>query len=284
MSQQDWKRVSPTSPCPICARPDWCLLARDGTAAICARIESPNPVGHRGAGWLHRLADQDLKPRPAHVRKITIPLLRGDRDFGELARKHAERVAPAEPERFAAQLGVKVETLRRLGLGWDGAAWTFPMSDARGEVIGIRRRLPDGRKLAVRGSRQGLFVPSNISSNEVLLTCEGPTDTAAALSLGFAAVGRPSCSGGADLLCEFARGRDVVIVADRDLPGERGASSLAQVLRIYCPSIRMIRPPNGVKDLRAWVRNGATHTDILRRINEATSLKLRIIMRPNDGP
>ena len=31
-------RVNKAHPCPVCGRPDWCLLAEDGSAAICARI------------------------------------------------------------------------------------------------------------------------------------------------------------------------------------------------------------------------------------------------------
>ena len=57
-----WIRVNKRMPCPICAKPDWCLLAADGTVVICARIESDKPAGNKGAGWLHRLKD---KPQPS---------------------------------------------------------------------------------------------------------------------------------------------------------------------------------------------------------------------------
>ncbi len=60
-----WQRVSRRNPCPVCHKPDWCLIARDGTAAICARIESDRPVGTKGAGWLHRLTDTDRRVAPA---------------------------------------------------------------------------------------------------------------------------------------------------------------------------------------------------------------------------
>ena len=54
----DWLRVSRSRPCPICGKPDWCLIVGptdDPTAAICARVESGNRRGD--AGWLHRLRD-----------------------------------------------------------------------------------------------------------------------------------------------------------------------------------------------------------------------------------
>jgi len=50
-----WLRVSKRNRCPVCDKPDWCLLSEDGKAAICARIESGKPAGNKGAGWLHKL-------------------------------------------------------------------------------------------------------------------------------------------------------------------------------------------------------------------------------------
>jgi hypothetical protein len=34
-----WRRVNHKSPCPICGKPDWCLLSLDGVVAACARNE-----------------------------------------------------------------------------------------------------------------------------------------------------------------------------------------------------------------------------------------------------
>lgn len=55
-----WIRVSRANPCPICAKPDWCLISADGTAAICARTESIKPLGE--VGWLHKLDGSDIAP------------------------------------------------------------------------------------------------------------------------------------------------------------------------------------------------------------------------------
>jgi len=49
----NWKRVTKNSPCPICKKPDWCMVTSDGDVAICQRIESNRRVGD--AGWLHRI-------------------------------------------------------------------------------------------------------------------------------------------------------------------------------------------------------------------------------------
>ena len=62
--EREWLRVSKRNPCPVCGKPDWCLISQDGKAAICARIESDNPVGNMSAGWLHKLDCINPLPRP----------------------------------------------------------------------------------------------------------------------------------------------------------------------------------------------------------------------------
>jgi len=60
-----WVRVTKDNPCPVCGKPDWCLTAQDGKAAICARIESNRPAGNKGTGWIHRLdTSSPLPPLP----------------------------------------------------------------------------------------------------------------------------------------------------------------------------------------------------------------------------
>src|SRR6185295_4140079 len=95
---------------------------------------------------------------------------------------------------FAATLGVKSEALEALGCAWAEPyrAWAFPMRNGDRNVIGIRLRNDAGHKWAVKGSKQGLFSPSYPASQTGFI-CEGPTDTAAALSIGLWAIGRPSC-------------------------------------------------------------------------------------------
>ena len=64
-----WIRVTRRNRCPVCGKPDWCLISQDGKAAICARIESGKPVGNKGAGWLHTLDNSNTLPplKPKHL-------------------------------------------------------------------------------------------------------------------------------------------------------------------------------------------------------------------------
>lgn len=250
------------------------------------RMESAQEVDCQGAGrgWLHDLSEKaasaggycwlDGRPPPGMmVRPPPAPShLDSDVLRGMMARYRAG-TSSTDMDRLARLLGVTTASLHRLGAAWAGVhrAWTFPMRSKDGELIGIRLRAEDGSKWAVTGSRQGLFVPSGNVPERVLI-CEGPTDVAAMLDLGFFAVGRPSCSGGEELLIPLVRKRDVVIVSDRDepkkrpdgsvfYPGQEGATRLADRLVWYARGLKMIRPPKA-KDARAWVNAGATAGDV----------------------
>lgn len=275
MSGSDWRRVSRARKCPICGRPDWCLLSRDASAAICARIESAKRCGD--AGYLHRLRDDGFRPER---RRVSLPLpAEPARDFAALADQYRAAVNRDDLRRLASGLGVSAEALRDLGIGWDGAAWTFPMRDSAGRIVGIRRRFDDGRKLSVRGGREGCFVPRSYPASDPaapVLLPEGPTDTAAALSLGFAAIGRPACRGGVRILARLLPGRHVAVVADADEPGRAGAAELARVLAICCRSVCIIEPPAGIKDLREWLRRGGTRDDVLAAIHAAEPVRLSL--------
>ena len=80
-----WKRVSRSDPCPICGKPDWCVVAED--AVICARIESLKRCGE--AGWLHW--PHEVRQERLRERRLNFPTLaNGAIDFAEMAALKAE--------------------------------------------------------------------------------------------------------------------------------------------------------------------------------------------------
>lgn len=175
---------------------------------------------------------------------------------------------------LSAQLGVSSESLIRLGVGFGDETYTIPMKDAGGNIIGIRRRLPNGKKLCLRGSRSGLFYPEEKSSNQTVLICEGESDTAAALTLGFSAVGRPGCSQCLAMLCDWCdqhRISEAIIVADNDPNGigQKGAKELLKEVVNVVIMAKIIIPPAPFKDLRDWLKGGATREDIITAVNQA---------------
>jgi hypothetical protein len=248
-------------------------------------VESPKRCG--GAGWLHHLRSDGPTWSP-RARRIEISAARigaGEVDFSKLAADFRAAARPEALARLAAALGVGVESLARLGVGWAARyrAWSFPMRNAAGAVLGIRLRLPEGKKLSVKGGKEGLFLPEGLdAAGGRLLIAEGPTDCAALLDLGFAAVGRPSCTGGVKLLVELV-GRlavhEAVIVADGDAPGQRGADNLESLLLAYSAAVRIIVPPSGIKDARDWKRRGATAADVAAEIEAAPVRRLAVRTR-----
>jgi len=202
-----------------------------------------------------------------------------------MAQQFAARVTAASLLQLAGDLSLTAGSLQRLMVGWNGHAWTFPMLGADGSVCGIRLRLPSGQKLSVAGGREGLFVPSDLTVGGPLYVAEGPTDTAALLDIGLDAIGRPSCTGGVKLTVEHVKAtgrREIVIVADGDGPGQRGAATLAAVLAAYSSTIRVITPPVAVKDAREWVRLGATRADVQSLASTVSAVRLGLTIRRID--
>jgi len=287
--RDDWTRVSREHPCPICGKPDWCVFvgpADNPEAALCARTESPKRIGE--AGWLHRLRPSTTAwPRWRSTIRRAVKLVddaRGGPDFGALADGWRLAENSTRLIDLAARLGVTTRSLARLRIGWtpEHRAWGFPMVDPTGRVLGIRLRLPSGRKLSVKGGHEGLFVPEGLSPGGDLYVCEGPSDTGALLDLGLDTVGRPSCTGGVAHLVDLAQrlrpGR-VVIVADADDVGQAGARRLAATLRAYVPDVSTITPPAQHKDARAWVRAGACRADVLALVDAAQPVAMPVTSR-----
>ena len=258
-----WQHVGRNRPCPVCGKADWCIISPDGNAAICYRV--PSDRERRNGGWLHFLGDagdrrgwREAAARPSQ-RMAPTSLLDA---AAYLARLRAAW-GPGQASALAASIDASEEAVERLEAAWDERhqAYAFPMRDGDGRIVGIRLRNNEGRKWAVTGSRSGLFYPADLSAEELVIL-EGPTDTAAALTIGLAAVGRASCCTGAEdlaVLIRRLRVKRVTIVSDNDRahrrerdyavwrPGSLGAESLAAKLGCM---YRIVMPP--LKDFREW--------------------------------
>lgn len=248
-----WERVSKAKPCAVCGKPDWCTV--DGATSCCMRVQSDRPA--RNGGWFH---GENRKTRQDAPRLAIIQKTYEDADFDALTWwLTVRRVCRAHKlTAWAARLGLPTHCVELMGGCHLGAMLCFPMRDGNGRVCGIRTRLPDGSKRAVTGSRAGVFLATVTDSPDVVV-CEGPTDAAAAMALGFEPIGRPSCSGCERHVVDTCRrlGFDrVTVCADADGPGIAGAGRLDDVLRAARIAVRMVTP-GGHKDLRDWYRAGA---------------------------
>ncbi len=250
-------RVTRANKCPICGNDTWCLIGR--SIIICMRKVSPRAKTFKGGevGYIHPHPDPN-KQMNYEVRKTRKPpQVNVKRVLFDWARAFdlAQRRLPT----VAQDLGVSVESLQALHCQANGLprTWGFPMSDGYGNFIGIRLRNEWGKKWAVLGSQAGIFIPE-IRPQKRMFVVEGPTDTAAGLTIGFYTVGRPSCSGGVPHIVDHVkRGRvqEVIIVSDNDEPGIRGAQDLQRWLPV--PSCVLLLP---TKDLREFIKFGDKST------------------------
>lgn len=252
-----WPHASKAHPCPVCQKTDWCSFG--DRAIICRRVESSRPHLDRSGnldGWYHF----NDAPRPAMpVRRWTPPPTR--------------QLAPIRTkvcgDDLAKELGVTLDSLKSLGVGWSDShrAWMFPMRNGKNEVVGWNRRFKDGSKKILAGTKAGLYIPQMDASNPTFI-CEGGSDTAALLDMGFFAIGRFNVSSGAADLKEFFSRNKIykcVIVADNDglknyggkkaRPGIIGAQRLKSDLGV---SSCIWIPPTPCKDVREFVKRGGT--------------------------
>lgn len=257
----DGKPVHRGRRCFVCGHDTWCLVDEERNLAICPRTEGQRKIGD--AGWLHGNASMpDLKPSSRPSEDI-MPLPDAERMQAKFVRQAQDRLGL-----LAMSLGLSLESLRRLGCGWNGSAWTFPMRNHRDEIVGFRTRLENGRKLAIRGSRSGLFIPRGISRDGIVWIVEGPSDVAAMLDMELNAIGRPSCRGSEKEIQRWVRGHRVVIVSDNDGAGIGGAESLERTLRGSVSSVETILPPWGMKDSREVANHGGKRDDWLILISD----------------
>lgn len=126
---------------------------------------------------------------------------------------------------------------------------------------GARQSLGDAGYLHVRKPTGEVIASRTVlpPSDLPVLVVEGQTDVVAAHDLGYLAVGKPSASGGGAALATLLLGRDVAIIGENDAgAGRLGMEKTFETLKPKARSVVKLLPPDGVKDLRAWVRRGLT--------------------------
>lgn len=289
MAAEGWTRVSHEEPCPICRKPDNCSVSDDGGAVWCGRVPDGAIRQNNGGQFLHyadeRVATSGSAARP-HTARARPSVTQ--EDHGALVARIelcTELAADNGKQLLATELGVSVDSLERLEVTCLPGFSLWPERSADGTVIGLCDRFPDGTKKQEAGTKRGLtFCDGWHEIPGPVLLPEGGSDTAAALTMGLCAVGRPSNSSGLDLLVELLRqlpdDREIVVLGENDRkahdsrndsvrtrhrpdcdgcdccwPGKWGAVRTATQLRErLCRKVGWCFPPDGTKDLREWLR------------------------------
>ena len=274
-----WMRVNRNKRCPVCDRPDWCCYTEEGYV-MCMRTDGDElgwdfvrKVASNGGsimrpnGYKHefkKFDDSKQDEKPCNIDWESI-----NRGFNV-----NDENRPGAVRWLSENLEIAESFLIMFGVGWSEGhkSFTFPMYDHERNIVGIRLRKLNGDKRAIRGSRDGLFLPYFDFEDPILIT-EGPTDACALTSAGFATIGRPSCLGGTEIIAKMTHKRDVVIVSDKDSAGRKGAESLARRLIPIANGIKIIEPTGSSNDARDWVNKGATHEVIKMVIDQAIDIR-----------
>lgn len=161
---------------------------------------------------------------------------------------------------LARNLRVSEQSLRDIGIVACDGVPAFPERDSDGVVLGYCRRMPNGAKRVRKNESRGIYITAKLPElPDPVLIVEGASDTAAALTMGLTAVGRPNARGGADALATLLPRRDIIVVGERDQkrngswPGCAGAIAVAQKLAdAWRKPVRWALPPEGAKDVREF--------------------------------
>lgn len=269
MTGDKWVRVSRDRRCPICGKPDWCLIATEGNAAICQRVPSDKKCD-KDAGYLHRIGE----PRNKRMTTTTKPKPKDTTDWAKTVERLARGIQNADRRILDATLGLPPGTVERfmplVGFNGDdvnGQCWTIPMVNGAEQVVGVSRRYTKGGKKSL--GNNGLFVPVGWRDMPgPVFVVEGASDVLAMAAAGLCAVGRFSNNGGVGMLTallhDLRPGRLIVVVGERDEDDETGlwpglaARTVADELRRALRPVRMVKwalPPEGAKDARDYLAN-----------------------------
>jgi hypothetical protein len=234
---------------------------------LCQRVESAHAFIK--GGWFHFYESA----RPEYVPRTNERQSPKSINAAGMIREWQNKTTGAALSMLAIQLGVSSHSVITIGAAWcdERNAWAFPMKDSEGTTIGIRLRSQSGFKWAIPGSQGGLFIPNTfIGGNpRAVFIPEGPTSTAALVSLGFNTIGRPSANSGFDLLKKAVKifgFYEAVIVADNDDLKKMGPY---EKKRVGIESAKKLKaelgmrsciwiPPSPCKDARDFVKAGGT--------------------------
>ena len=251
--------------CPICKKPDGCLVAEDGTAAICSRISegSVKKVGKGGfhGGWL--FITGDFKPEKYKApEKVYV-------DWNLWATRFAKQLAENREKFGNLCRDIKLNPISalRFYIGWCKDWLTIPVYGINDQIAGIQRR--QGKiKRYMKHSGMGLFMPSAFYQNpsNVVAICEGWTDTVTALEYGYNAIGRVNAWVGNEEVLHYVRRKKatkVLIFADKDDDGVglAGANECRDLLIENDLMTRVVLTPE--KDLRKCKQKNMTIQEIM---------------------
>lgn len=173
-------------------------------------------------------------------------------------------------DRLAELRGWAPETLRVLGVGYDGQRLTLPVHDGSGQLQNVLRYLPvrkNGEKklLALKGRPRDLFpAPETLDGDEVWLF-EGEPDSITGHQLGLRATALPGVNGWRVEWASRFGARRVIVCLDCDEQGRKAAQRVVPSLTQHALEVRVV-------DLAPDRSDGFDVSDFVREGGDAGAL------------
>ena len=161
---------------------------------------------------------------------------------------------------FANTLDVSMSVLDNTQVGFTGDSWTIPMWKA-GYVSGIQKQYRGRKKQSIHGSHIGMFLNDYVEYEyeDCVFICEGYSDTAAVLDLGYTAMGIPCCGYNINeveclidyYICDKEDDRYLCIIPDNNKESELYSMKLCEQLEDanYEVSMFDVSPAKDIREL-----------------------------------
>jgi hypothetical protein len=198
--------------------------------------------------------------------------------------------------------GYTVETIRRFQIGNHKGRFTIPVYDEAGELVNVRKYLPDAQKASDKmlpwaagyGERR-LFLPDALVNGDDILLTEGETDAILARQFGFNAMSHTAgATAWQEAWSHQFEGKHVFVCYDVDKAGREGAEKVANSVSKFAEGAYIVNLPmrdNGSDITDFFVNQGGTaeaFQELLERARSrpygASAAKVRVSTKRQQEP
>jgi putative DNA primase/helicase len=222
-----------------------------------------------GASWLaccpaHDDRNPSLSLRDADDGKVLVHCHAGCEQSAVIAALIARGLWPKQglhqPRRIVAEYNYTDE----------GSHLLFQV--VRTDPKGFFQRQPDGRGgwINRKGRRQVLYRLREVLESPIVFVCEGEKDVETLREHGFVAT---TNAGGADapwlsVYTEALRGREVILLPDRDRPGLERVARIARALIGNVARLTILEL-EGAKDITEWFQRGHSECELIAQLENS---------------
>jgi 5S rRNA maturation endonuclease (ribonuclease M5) len=184
--------------------------------------------------------------REYQASKTKLPKIKPTKDLFDrsLVDRYVLNLLESQLKSFSEERGIPINILKRHKIGWDGYAYTLPIYQENGFLIGFRRKIPGGDTISKKGSQAGLFNVECLkaaSYGVIIYICEGEWDAMALEAQGYEyVVGVPGAFTFMKEWLHLFKDRHVVILYDADQTGQSRSKVVAKMLTGFALSVKNV--------------------------------------------